>query len=128
MPDRPIYRGDWLTKTPRVHNNWKPKVPRDNHPASRNSKMFDLTYAIRSYHMHSETSIRLHFLSWKDFTIIFEGLPMLMNLYEVVCKAEDDLRVKPDKTNKHKANDEENDKREVFTEDDGWDHVLNFRI
>ncbi|GKA84049.1 hypothetical protein Tco_0805644 [Tanacetum coccineum] len=38
--------------------------------------------------------------------------PMLMELYEVMCKAEDDLRINPlDKTNKYKAIDEENDEQ-----------------
>ncbi|GJT86649.1 hypothetical protein Tco_1068366 [Tanacetum coccineum] len=38
--------------------------------------------------------------------------PMLTELYEVMCKAEDDLRINPlDKTNKYKVIDEENDEQ-----------------
>ncbi|GJZ20108.1 hypothetical protein Tco_0556698 [Tanacetum coccineum] len=79
-----------------------------------------------------------------------------MELYGVVCKAKDDLMVNPpDKTNKRKANDEENNerrarlvavmiavqhqalkevslkihqRREIFIEDDGWDRASDFGI
>ncbi|GJU93875.1 hypothetical protein Tco_1318631 [Tanacetum coccineum] len=38
--------------------------------------------------------------------------PMLMEFYEVMCKAEDDLRINPPKKlNKHNVNDEENDEQ-----------------
>ncbi|GKE38253.1 hypothetical protein Tco_1461658 [Tanacetum coccineum] len=37
--------------------------------------------------------------------------PMLMELYELVCKAEDNLRVKLDKTKKRKADDQVNDEQ-----------------
>ncbi|GJY25682.1 hypothetical protein Tco_0400408 [Tanacetum coccineum] len=54
----------------------------------------------------------------KDLTFIFRELEIiigeelkLMELYEVVCKAEDDLRANPDKKNKRKAHDKDNDGR-----------------
>ncbi|GKB00473.1 hypothetical protein Tco_0828466 [Tanacetum coccineum] len=40
--------------------------------------------------------------------------PMLMELYELVCKAEDNLRVKLDKIKKRKADEEVNDDWEMF--------------
>ncbi|GJV18861.1 hypothetical protein Tco_1367881 [Tanacetum coccineum] len=40
--------------------------------------------------------------------------PTLIELYEVVCKAEDDLQINPsNKTNKRKSNDKENDEKKV---------------
>ncbi|GKB03064.1 hypothetical protein Tco_0831153, partial [Tanacetum coccineum] len=64
-----------------------------------------------SYHMRFETSAchgRNLQSSPEDWTC---EEPMLMELYELVCKAEDNLRVKLDKIKKRKADEEENDEQ-----------------
>nr|GEU56110.1 hypothetical protein [Tanacetum cinerariifolium] len=69
--------------------------------------------------MRPGTSARFHFSIMEVFINCLRkiGNPtcedlMLIELYEVVCKAEDDHRANPlDKTNKLKSNEEENDEK-----------------
>ncbi|GJU23855.1 hypothetical protein Tco_1157197 [Tanacetum coccineum] len=94
------YHGKRVTKSPHIHYGLKPKVPLDIHPTSRNSKMFDLTYGLRNYHMRPGTSTRCYFS-------VMEGF--LHHLWKISNhRLEDDLRVKFGKIRKRKAN-EEND-------------------
>ncbi|GKB18937.1 hypothetical protein Tco_0852860 [Tanacetum coccineum] len=97
MPYRLIYRGDRVTESPHVHNIWKPKAPWDIHPELRNAEMFAVTYELSYYHMRPGTSLGFTFPSWRDLSIVSGRL--------------DDLSVKPDKTNKRKADNEENEEQ-----------------
>nr|GEV55574.1 cation-chloride cotransporter 1 [Tanacetum cinerariifolium] len=125
MPAHPIYRGDRVTESPRVHNRWKPKVPREIPPSARNVELFDLTHMMRCNHLESGRYARFHFSIMEGFYNYLRRIPVneaymvfcimqslhieyspnifkfietceeptLMELYHVMCKAEDDLRI-----------------------------------
>ncbi|GJU77722.1 hypothetical protein Tco_1274792 [Tanacetum coccineum] len=109
MPNHPRYHGERVIRSPRVHNSWKPEVPRDIHLESVKAEMFTLTYELRNYHMTPGTTTRFHFSFMEGF---FNRLckignltckePTLMRLLDLVCKAKDDLMVKYDKIRKHR--------------------------
>ncbi|GJU10354.1 hypothetical protein Tco_1132750 [Tanacetum coccineum] len=67
MPDHLIYQGNRVTESPRVHNRWKPKHPKDIPPESRNVEMFSLTYELSYYHMRPDTSVRFLFSVMEGF-------------------------------------------------------------
>ncbi|GKD54421.1 hypothetical protein Tco_1287808 [Tanacetum coccineum] len=73
-------------------------------------------------------------LSWKDFLIVSGRLVIihvkeatLVELYELPCKSEDDLRVKPDKIRKHKAN-KDNDKHLTRRIGSSWQDKESFKM
>nr|GEW10513.1 hypothetical protein [Tanacetum cinerariifolium] len=118
MPGRLSYRGYKVTESPCDYNRWKPKAPWDIPLKSRNTKMFALTKVYQSSMADWKSYKRGIYIIMYPQTLLKEYCPYLfetckestlMKLYEVVCKVEDDLRVNPDKTNKRKANDKEND-------------------
>ncbi|GJZ67279.1 hypothetical protein Tco_0630519 [Tanacetum coccineum] len=68
------------------------------------AEMFSLTHELSYYCMSSGTSARFHFSIMEGFINRLRKIgnlvktceePMLMKLYEVVCKGEDDLRISP---------------------------------
>nr|GEV53031.1 hypothetical protein [Tanacetum cinerariifolium] len=80
MSDRLIYQDNMVTESHRVHNRREPEHPRDDDPESRNDEMFSITE------------------------------PTLVELYEVMCKPEDDLWIiARDKKNKRRAEDKKNE-------------------
>ncbi|GKC69271.1 hypothetical protein Tco_1115154 [Tanacetum coccineum] len=71
IPNCPIYHGDKVNESPRIHYRWKPKASWDIHPDLRNVEMFSLTYDLSYYHMGPRTSIS----SPKEKEIQKEGTP-----------------------------------------------------
>nr|GEX39582.1 hypothetical protein [Tanacetum cinerariifolium] len=70
--------------------------------------------------MQPDTSARFHFSVMEGFInrlLMIE--PTLIDLYELACKVEDALRVKPDKIKKRKADEEVND-RQVTKRTEGF--------
>nr|GEW25507.1 hypothetical protein [Tanacetum cinerariifolium] len=105
MHGHSIYRGDRVIGSPHVNDNSKPKAPWDIHPESKDPEMFSSTYELSYYHMCPGTSVSAYLFKFMKTC----EEPTLMRLYELVCKAKDDLGVKPNKTKKRKANEEAND-------------------
>nr|GEU59079.1 hypothetical protein [Tanacetum cinerariifolium] len=128
---------DWVTKH---HNKWEPKHPQDVDLESKNTEIFSMTYELTHLPMHYPISFMLHlsiiegFINrlWKIGNLISKAFwvfcipeeysphvfrfmetyrkPTLMELYEVMCKAEDDLWIiSREITNKHSAKDKEDD-------------------
>ncbi|GJV62117.1 tryptophan synthase beta chain 1-like protein [Tanacetum coccineum] len=87
--------------------NEKPRKPaRSIYQDDKVTEMFSLTYELSYYRMRAGTSASPY--DFKFMETCEE--PTLMELYEVTCKAKDDLWINPpDKTNKRKADDKEND-------------------
>ncbi|GJV98859.1 hypothetical protein Tco_1554111 [Tanacetum coccineum] len=102
MHGHSIYHGDRVIGSPRVHDNSKPKALWDIHPESRDPEMFASTYELSYYHMCPGTSVRFHFSVMDGF-----------------INPKDDLGVKPNKTNKRKANEDANDEQ-VIGRTDGF--------
>ncbi|GKD23505.1 hypothetical protein Tco_1225208 [Tanacetum coccineum] len=118
MPARRIYQGDKITELSHIHNRWKPNIPPEIPPIERNKIGNPISEAYMVF------SIVLSLLAeYSPYVLKFIETceePTLMELYEVVCKAEDDLQINPsNKTNKRKANDKENDEQ-VTRKTDGF--------
>ncbi|GJS72904.1 hypothetical protein Tco_0705745 [Tanacetum coccineum] len=119
MLSRPIYRGDRVTELHHVYNIWQAKHTWDILLESRNAEMFSLTYKLTHYLMCYPTSFRVfcivQSLTAEYSPYVFKFMETcevltLMELYDVMCKAEYDLPINShDKTNKCKADDNEND-------------------
>ncbi|GKC38184.1 hypothetical protein Tco_1050568 [Tanacetum coccineum] len=106
MLARPIYQGDRVTELHHVHNIWKAKHPWDILLESRNAEMFSLTYKLTHYLMCYPTSFSPYVFKFMETCEVLT----LMELYDVMCKAEYDLPINShDKTNKRKADDKESD-------------------
>ncbi|GKC75634.1 hypothetical protein Tco_1126408 [Tanacetum coccineum] len=101
MPEHLIYRSERVTRSSHIYDCTKPNVDWDIHPISRSADMFSLTYELRNHHKHTSTSAMSHFTMmeelinrlWKIRIPTCEE-PFLIELYELVCKVKDDLRVK----------------------------------
>ncbi|GJR89440.1 hypothetical protein Tco_0213451 [Tanacetum coccineum] len=102
MSNHPIYQDNMVTESHRVHYRWEPEHPWDVDPESKNDEMFSITYKLTHHLMLHLTSFKCHFS-------ITKIEPTLIELDEVMCKAEDDLQIiARDKTNKRGAEDKEN--------------------
>ncbi|GKB56993.1 hypothetical protein Tco_0913179 [Tanacetum coccineum] len=119
---RPIYYGDKVTESPHIHNGWEPKHPWDIHPESRNAEIFSLTHELNDWKPLSEAFevfCIVKSLPTEYSPCVFKFIetwkePTLIELYEVMCKVEDDLRINPpDITNKRTTDDKENDEKVI---------------